>query len=70
MNQKKNDKLNNAKKIFDYMQINYYEYENGHLNIGGVDYWATSEKWYDNAKSLRGKGLDAFIQHLRNREII
>lgn len=67
MNEKKLKKLNDAKVRFDESYFDYYEYENGHLQVDGVDYWATTGKWYDNKYTKGGKGLEEFIEYILSK---
>lgn len=61
---KKQSILNNTKQIFESKGIVYEEKANGHLKIDYVDYWATTSKWYDPVKEVRGVGLNSFLNHL------
>lgn len=44
------------------------EKSNGHLRVCGCDFWATSGKWYDPIKNIKGEGLRSFIQHIEKGE--
>ena len=41
------------------------QFENGHLKIGTANFWATSEKWFDQKTGKKGKGIIAFIGYMK-----
>ena len=63
-------KLDKAKKFLDSKGIMYYEFKNGQLQVDQINYWATTEKWYDPIRNVKGVGMNSFIKHLKNNEII
>lgn len=70
MNVKNQMKLDKAKKFLDSKGIMYYEFKNGQLQVDQINYWATTEKWYDPIRNVKGVGMNSFIKHLKNNEII
>ena len=63
-------KLESVKEIFDKNGIAYVELKNGQLQVDKINFWATTEKWYDPIRNVKGVGLNSFIKHLRDNRII
>lgn len=40
-------------------------FDNGQIKIAGVDFWCTSEKWYDSKRKRKGQGLLNFKNYLK-----
>ena len=40
-------------------------FDNGQIKVAGVDFWCTSEKWYDAKKKKKGVGLKNFKDYLK-----
>jgi hypothetical protein len=70
MTDKNLEKVELAKKAFSERSIIFRELANGQLQIDTANFWATSEKWYDPATDTRGKGINSFIKHLKDNNII
>lgn len=70
MDNKKLNKIKRIKSIFDNEKIYYTEFANGHLKIDKVNFWCTSEKWYDEENRLSGVGLNSFLKYVREHNII
>lgn len=70
MNEKNVEKVNFAKKILSDRGIIYKELKNGQLQVDTVNFWATKEKWYDTATGKKGKGINSFVKHLKDSNII
>lgn len=47
LNEKNISKLDKVKDTLDKRDIIYDKYANGQLQVDGVNYWCTSQKWYD-----------------------
>lgn len=67
---KKQTKIDKAKEIFDKQGIIYTEMQSGQFQIDKINYWSTTEKWYDQSRNARGVGLNSFIKHLKDNNII
>lgn len=65
-NQNKIDRINYVKQSLDKHGIVYQERMNGHLVLDGMNFWATTEKWYDPFANIKGKGINSFLSHLNN----
>lgn len=63
-------KVAKAKKVLDEHNIVYLELKNGHLKVDRINFWATTEKWYDEAKGIGGTGINSFIKYLKTIGII
>ena len=64
MNKKKEDKVDRIVKML-WERLHYAEIkENGHIRVSGLDFWCTSEKWFDPIKKVKGVGLRKFIEYL------
>lgn len=50
--------------------IFYLEFSNGHLKVDKVNLRITTEKWYDEERGVRGQGINSFMKHLKDNEII
>jgi hypothetical protein len=70
MTDKNLEKVELAKKAFAERSIIFRELANGQLQIDTSNFWATSEKWYDPSTDTRGKGINSFIKHLKDNNII
>lgn len=57
-------KVVSAKTILETYGFIFKEFPNGQLQVGTVNFWATSEKWYDTATGQKGKGLNSFIAYI------
>lgn len=42
---------------------------NGHIRVTGVDFWCTTEKWWDSEFGQKGKGLKSFIEYLDSLQV-
>lgn len=40
-------------------------FDNGQIKVAGVDFWCTSEKWYDSKRKRKGQGLLNFKNYLK-----
>ena len=63
-------KIEKSKRFLEENNILYVEYANGQLQVDGINYWATSEKWFDAGDNVKGKGLNSFIKYLKSKDII
>lgn len=70
MNRKNLEKLNFAKEILDKRNAIYRELKNGQLQIDTVNFWATTEKWYDTKSGLKGQGINSLIKYLKDNSFI
>lgn len=70
MSEKNQKKVEMAKSFLEKQNIFFTELNNGQLQVDGVNFWATTEKWYDPKTSERGKGMNTFIKYLRSKKII
>jgi hypothetical protein len=64
MNEKKEQKTLNIIKML--LEEGHYVdvFENGQIKVAGVDFWCTSEKWYDSKRKIKGVGLLKFKKYL------
>ena len=58
-------KLEEAKNTLDKSGYEYRELPNGQLQVNGINFWATSEKFHDPKSNYKGDGLRSFISYLR-----
>jgi hypothetical protein len=70
MNAKNIKKLEAAKKVMYERNIIFRELPNGQLQVDKVNFWATSEKWFDPNTDTKGVGINSFIKHLKDQNII
>lgn len=70
MNDKSILKVNKVKKFLYQKGIFYTELTNGQLQIDGINLWATSEKYYDPKTGIKGKGINSFIEYLKNKQVL
>ncbi|HSW76847.1 MAG TPA: hypothetical protein VLG50_07365 [Candidatus Saccharimonadales bacterium] len=56
--------IERVKEILDNKNIYYREFANGHIKVDSTNFWATSEKWFDSEKGIKGVGLNSFIKHI------
>jgi len=64
LNDKNVSKLDKVKDILDKRDIIYDEYANGQLQVDGVNFWCTSQKWYDPKNGEKGVGMNSFIKYI------
>jgi hypothetical protein len=64
MSQKTLDKIESAKQILTDKGILFRELPNGQLQVDGVNFWATKEKWFDPRKDVHGVGINSFVKHI------
>ncbi len=57
--------LETAKDTLESLGVFYRELPNGQIQVDGVNYWSTKEKWYNPRTSERGIGFNSFLKHLR-----
>lgn len=65
MKESKLEMLENAKAALDKYGYDYRELPNGHLQVGRINYWATSEKYHDPDTNKKGLGLKSLLSYLR-----
>lgn len=70
MNQKNLDKLNFAKEILDKRSVIYRELKNGQLQIDTVNFWATTEMWYNTKSGVKGQGINSLLKYLKDNNFI
>lgn len=64
LNDKNVSKVDKVKDILDKRDIIYNECANGQLQVDGVNYWCTSQKWYDPKSGEKGVGINSFIKYI------
>lgn len=64
MKESKEQLVIDAKKMLSDRLHLIEEKASGHLRVNGCDFWATTGKWYDPKKQIKGNGLRSFIQHI------
>jgi hypothetical protein len=64
---KKENKVKITISIFKKEGLYYTQYPNGQIQIDKINYWATTEKWYDNVTGKSGVGINSFLRQLKNR---
>lgn len=70
MNENNLKKLEFAKKNLKNLGVIFRELPNGQLQVDSVNFWATTEKWYDTKRQIRGQGINSFVKHLKNNDVI
>ncbi len=53
-----------AKELLDKNGIDYREDVNDQFVVGTASIWFRREKWYDTRTSVRGVGIQSFIDYL------
>lgn len=67
MDDKKINKITEAKKTLNDLGIIFKEFPNGQLQVGSVNYYATTGKWWDSLNEVKGYGgLDSFIEYIKD----
>ena len=64
MNETNTKKLKRIKRLLDRRGYFYTEYANGQLQIACVNFWCTTEKWYDTVSKKSGRGFNSYLRHL------
>lgn len=65
---KKNDKVDQVRKFLDNQGLFYQELNNGQFKIDRVNLWATTEKWYDEVKHVKGQGINSFLKYVKAKD--
>ena len=68
--QAKLDKIEKVKEILTKKGIIFSELKNGQLQVDRINYWATSDKWYDPITNSKGVGINSFLKYLKDNNII
>lgn len=68
MKLKKQDKIDKIIKMLFDKGFYVEEYANGHIKVLEVNFWCTTEKWYDSKKNVKGIGMRTFLEHLKGVE--
>lgn len=68
MNIKNEGKLEKIKEFLDKKGLFYIEMANGQLQIDGINFWATTEKFYDPKTGFKGQGINAFMKYLKDNQ--
>jgi len=64
MNREGINKTLRAKSIIEQSGYIVKEFPNGQLQVDTVNFWATSEKWYDTARNIKGQGINSYLTYL------
>jgi hypothetical protein len=64
MNEMNNIKLEKSKEALKENGFYFTEFANGQLQIDGINFWATKEKYYNTKTGEKGHGLNNFISYL------
>ena len=64
------EKVERVKNFLYTNNVFVTEHANGHLKVGTVNLWATSEKWLDNSNQEKGVGVSSFLAYLRKNELV
>ena len=64
MNREGINKTLRAKSIIEQSGYIVKEFPNGQLQVDTVNFWATSEKWYDTARNIKGQGIISYLTYL------
>lgn len=64
------NKIKETKNVFTKMGIIFAEHPNGQFQIDKMNFWATTQKWYNTSTSEKGIGINSFITMLKNKKII
>lgn len=67
MNNLNEYKLKIAKKALNEKNIYFVEFPNGQLQVDGVNYWSTKEKFYDPKTNYKDNGLNKFLNYIEKR---
>jgi hypothetical protein len=70
LGEKKQNKVDEARAILDKQGIIYKEMQYGQLQVDKVNFWATTEKWHDPVRKVKGVGINSFLTHLKKNNII
>lgn len=70
MKAKNEMKLDNAKRFLEDKGIMFLELKNGQLQVDRINFWATTDKWYDPIRNIKGIGMNSFIKHLKDNQVI
>lgn len=71
MSSKKAEKIDRVKWFLNNCQVFYDEKPNGQVTVDGTcNLWCTTEKWFDTKCNIGGSGVNSFMKHLKENEII
>lgn len=64
------NRVTSAKSYLKEMGIFFRELNNGQLQVDGINFWATTEKWYDPKDNEKGIGMNSFLNYLKDKKIV
>jgi hypothetical protein len=70
MTEKTKKKIEKAQDLFNQKGLIYDELSNGQLKVDTVNFWATTEKWYDPKTGTKGQGINSFFVYLKEQKIM
>ena len=68
--EKKQNMVNFTRELLEKKGIIYKEMQYGQFQVDKINYWATTEKWHDPIRREKGAGINSFIKHLKDNNII
>lgn len=60
----KQEMIEIARRRFIDYDFPFIELKNGQFQIEGVNFWATTQKWYDPYTGRKGRGIASFIAYV------
>jgi hypothetical protein len=70
MKEKNQTKVSAAKSFLDKNNICYIEMNNGQMQVDGINFWATTGKWYNPKTSEKGEGINSFVKYLKENNYV
>lgn len=68
MKSKNETKVEFVKNVLEKEGIYYTEFANGQFQVDKINFWATTEKWYDTINKESGVGLNSFITRVKHKQ--
>lgn len=63
-------KIEQAQDLFNQKGLIYDELANGQFKVDTVNYWATTQKWYDPKTGTKGQGINSFFVYLKEQKVM
>lgn len=67
---KTKNKIQLAQDLFKEKGLIYTESANGQFKVDTVNYWSTTQKWYDPKTGSKGQGVNSFFVYLKEQKIM
>jgi predicted Zn-ribbon and HTH transcriptional regulator len=65
----KQERMKEAEKLFKAAGFTWQSFNNNyHWRVAGIDFFPTTERWFDTKNDFHGQGVKEFIRYVQGRE--